>query len=407
MDYKILISLIGLIAIDVILIALLSWATIFIMEHNIKERIQYALNKLLEGIRNIPWWHYWRKSKALCYILLWMSVFVLVFLGIMYVHWQDPFTEGSTSKQLSYWVYIWNFLSNNSLLVSLIASFIGLFLVYVALQPRLSISDKLVLSNNGLLRVGIINRHLFAKLIDIQVEMAFIRRDKQSHDERTHVIPMNRSDISVIYGLRNGISESTYIVHTESGFVWNKKYDAIRCRVIATNSISNLKRVFEKRYFEDQVVRGSFIAGQIVEEKYLYPLRDSKKWNSEIKLRCEKLWQLSDSIHAAIEPIRLNDSKVNEILVEIDNSLMYLHAEEMKRLFPSFIKNEDTINEIVKDLNALNSFYIDIKNLNPQHKEERKQIFERINKYFTYLTDEMDRDIKGLYKTQKKSITTK
>ncbi len=397
-----LISLAVLVVCDIMLIAFLSWITIFIMEHNIHERIQRAIRKLLKVILNLQWGHYWRKIKALSFILLWVLIFVLVFFGIMYVHWQNPVIDECMSKQISYWVYVWNFLSNNSLLVSLIASFIGLFLVFVALQPRLSLSDKLVLSNNGLLRVGITNCHLFAKLIDIQVEMVFIRWDKQAHDERTHVIPMNRSEISVIYGLCRGISQSNYIVHTESGFVWNEKYDAIRCRVIATNSISNLKCVFEKRYSGAQVVRGAFVAGQIVEEKYRYPLRDSKIWNSEIKLRCEKLWQLSDSIHSVVRPIRLTNEEVVEILEKIDRSLIFLQDEEMKKLFPSFVKNADTINEITKKLGELLVFYTGTKNLNPQHKEARKQICEKINKYFTYLADEVNRDIYDLYKAQRK-----
>lgn len=384
---------------DVLFIALVCWVGILVMESSIKGKIRQLPQIIWNFIRRIRRSYGWLKTKSLFPILGWLLLFALLFFGFMYIHWQSQSTKCS-QPIINYWSYVWQFLTNNSVLVSIIASFIGLYLVFVALRPRLSFSDKMVLSNNGLLRVCISNRMFFAKLTDIQIEMAFIRWDEKSKDERTCIIPMNRSDISVIYGLRKGSSKSNYIVHSDTGFVWNPKYDAIRCRVIATHGISNIKRVFEERYSSDKIIRGAFVKGQPIKEQYLYPMSNSNVWNDDIKERCEKLWGLSDNVRLAIMPIALSPDKIKNANEAIEKSLVCLQNEDLKRLFPCFAKNTDTIYVVTINLMALQIFYKNVANLNPHNKELRNQRIEIVNKYMTYLADDMNKDIQSFYEEQ-------
>lgn len=415
-----------LIVVDFVLIIGVCFAAVAFIESEFVKRIQHKWNKLIDAfwsivcriknalrkgidntikelqkivydIKQSEWFDsFIRKSIAIGYFLIIAVVICAIFLFIMFLHWHYPAGIEDTNCQHTFGLFIWDFLTNNSLFISLLASFIGLYIVFYALRPRYSISDKLVQSNNGILRVQITNKFLFTKLTDIHVEMVFIKWNKQLQGDRTWDIPMNKTEVSVIHGLHKGKSKSAYIVHSESGFVWNDNYDAIRCRVIATHGISGIKRIEEKRFTKEQIIKGTFVGRQLVKEEYRYPMPNSPKWSEDIEKRCATLWKIADSVRKAITPIKIDAVNLRTIYNAIDN-VNLLKEESIKALFPSIDNNEDTIENLLQLLDELDDFYFYKTNLNPTNKETRLSLFEKINKNITFLADQMAKDIEDYY----------
>lgn len=384
------------------------WSIVYQIKAALRKGINYTIKELQiiqdEIKRSEVWDSFKRYFFSWLYFITIAVIIIGIFAVIVLIHKENLPKTYNSSDEYTYWTYLWYFLTNNSLAVSLIASFVGLFLIFIALRPRLSISDKLVQANNGLLRVAITNKYLFMKLVDIQVEMDFMRWDDRLFGYRTRSIPMNKSNISVIYGLFGGSSKSCYIVHSKSGFVWNKDYDEIRCRVSATNRVSGLKHVFEKRYTKNQIQRGAFVGRQFIAEEYRYEMPDSKIWSIDIETRCHKLWNLSETILSTIVPIKLIQEDMDAVKKGINTSKQLLEDNELRTLFPCLGKNADTIQELISQLGKLDTFYTDSQNLNPANKKKRNESFDSINKYHTYLAACMTKDIEDYYIEQKNKI---
>lgn len=382
------------------------WSIVYRVKMAVRKGIRFTLQELqniLDDIKRSELWDSFKRySSALIYRIFWLSLIGGFFAVVIFAHWKYPATTASNIVSVSYLTYMWEFVTENSIMISIIATFIGIFLVGFALRPRFSISDNLVQTTNGLLRVQITNGFSLINLVDVKVEMAFIRWDEETQSERTEPMTMNRSTISVIYGLYKGVSRSSYTIHTESGFVWNDKYTGIRCRVIATHSISGIKRIKEKRFNEKQIIHGAFVGRRIIEDKNRYCLPGNRIWGDDLQHRSDIIFELSKTVLCSIKPVLVEDVDKDSINTAIDE-VKHLYDADIKELFRCIDKNQDTISALTKGLEALKKFYEEKTNLNPENKKMRKEIFDVINKNLTYLTDQMAKDIEQVYTEQLKA----
>ena len=333
--------------------------------------------------------------------MLIISAFViaLIFVVIIGVHYcaQEPKFEGVNDVC----TYIEHFILDNAPVVGIISGFVGIIAAFWCFRPQFDISNTLIWTNTNRLQVSVSNNFFFSKLTDISIEMDFIREERDGRDIRTKKIEMNKDDVSILYGCLAGIGKSsTYLFHSASGFVWNDKYDKIRCRVTAVHHMSGIKRIKEAFFTQDQLKRGKLQDGQFISQVNMYTLPGQETCAPEIESMCHKLQAVCEEISYAVIPVDF--SKKAEIIERIDISLKTtstLEYEELQTMFPCLKNNADTIEHLATKLAELQNFYKTKKNLNPENKAKRKELIDDISKYIVFLGDQMNRDIDAKYKS--------
>lgn len=303
---------------------------------------------------------------------------------------------------VSYWRYLWNFILDNAPLIGTLTGFLGIFAAFWFLGANFGISPELVWTNTNRLKVSVHNNFFWVKLTDVMVEMDFIREERDGKDIKTKKIEMNKSGVTLLYGrLAGRYYSSRYTFHSTKGFVWEEKYDKIRCRVTASHGISGIRRTEECFYTKEQVRRGVFCDGKFIPQVRMYPTSTSEFWPPEVGRMCNSLQRISESVDTALELVEL--SKKDEMVARVAkarDTIKQLHTEAYWRVFPSLQNNEDTLQTMSDDLFLLEYFYKTHMNLNPEHKQERKELIDRICEYMVFLGDQMDNDIKNRYKLE-------
>lgn len=330
-------------------------------------------------------------------ILGWIMLFGLVTLGIAFIH---SLFNVPDHGDVSYWIYLWDFLLDNAPLIGTLTGFLGIFFGFLFLGAQFKISPELVWTNTNRIQVAVQNRFFCTDITDITIEMDFLREERNGRDVITQKIEMNKESITLLRGRLYGSAKCNYIFHSQNGFVWNDQYTKIRCRVSAQNGISGIKRIKEQIFTREQLKRGKFVDGEFVPQNLMYPTKTSEYWSPEIGRMCDTLQRISESIVSAIEPISIFNS--DEMVSRIDNAkeqVTRLQSNYLQTTFASLQNNTDTIKILINELEELKKFYQNTKNLNPANKEKRKVLLDRICKYVVFLGDQMNRDIDKKYKS--------
>lgn len=304
-----------------------------------------------------------------------IAVICIIVIGYHYCA-QEPKFEGVNDVC----TYIEHFVLTNAPIVGIISGFVGIIAAFWFLRPRFHMTKALALSNSNQLKVQICNDLYFTSLTDIKVELDFVRYINDGKDARTKRISINKDDLTIIYGRLKGTDKCYYTVHTEGGFVWNKKYEYIRCRVAATNNITGVASVEESWFKEENMNYGAFNDDQFVNHSQLPVARDFRN--------------ILKKIYLAVEPIK--DIDYEERIECVSNALKQMEdfeTEEFQQIYPSLKCNIDVANLIKIELQKLLLFYTNRRRLNPKNAEERKQTIDIIIKNAIYLAEQMENDI--------------
>ena len=328
----------------------------------------------------------------------WGTVAIGIVVGVVLVH-RCGNVNPTVEDAHRWYEYLWKFILNNAPLVGIISSFIGIVVAWWLLHARFHITPTLALSNANSLKVQVCNDQYLAALTDIRVELDFIRYINNGKDARTRNIETNRKDLTIIHSRLKGVTKCYYTIHTEGGFVWDSKYEYIRCRVAATNSITGVSRVNEYLLKEADIQYGVFKDDRFVPQSELYPAGDSKLWDGNIKQMNMCLHAMFESIFLAIEPVKTIDKDVmvartKKAMVQIDR----MCAEEMTNMFPSLKDEQETIEQLKYAIKKIDEFYNSGKKLNPTNQMRRDRWSEVCRKNAVYLAKQMDKDIDNQYK---------
>lgn len=334
-------------------------------------------------IKNIAKYFQQNYIAVLSFIgMLLISAVVIVFICVFVIGYhycaQEPKFDGVNDVC----TYIEHFVLANAPIVGIISGFVGIVAAFWFLRPRFHITKALALSNSNQLKVQICNDLYFTPLTDIKVELDFVRYINDGKDARTKRISINKDDLTVIYGRLKGTDKCYYTIHTEGGFIWNKKYEYIRCRVAATNNITGVASVEESWFKAKDMQYGVFDGDQFEDHTELSVARDFR--------------DILKNIYFAAEPIKDIDYEeriecVNNALTQIED----FETEEIKQIYPSLACNIDVVNIIKEELQKLHLFYKNKKRLNPTNSEERQQMLDKIKANTIYLAEQMDTDLKN------------
>lgn len=319
-----------------------------------------------------------------------IGVFIVIglFLLVCYVHqWQDI---PSASKGATYGRYVIEFMLNNSLFIEILGGLLGIFVAFLLLQARFHITPILALSNTNQLKVQICNDMTYTSLTDIKVELDFIRETRGGKDRRTKRIPINKNEITIIGGRKKGSAGCFYTVHTEPGFVWNDKYDKIRCRVSATNGITGIARVNEYYVEQKDVQYGVFGEAEFVKQDKCYADEGSELWNGETKTKVLYIqYFVNDLLRAAETTDKITNEQMLHRILRAKWQVDRLGGEQMQSIFPLLKEEEKIIYHLKRRLTMLEQVYKG-KKITPLNELRRNYCAQVCNQYIIYLAKQMD-----------------
>lgn len=325
---------------------------------------------------------------------------------VVWVHYSiSPQSGAEITHKLAYTTCLYTFISNHPFSIGVASGLLGVFAAFWLLGARFTISPELVVNENNKLLVQVRNDFFMFKVIDMTIEMDFIRYERGGKDVRTQRIKLNKSNLSVLYGRCYGPSKCHYTFHTADPFIWNSKYDEIRCRVTGLMEISNIKRIKEVFYTPQQLKPGDFVDGKYVAQKCLYSTRTSQIWSKEIESMCKYVRNSNESVSRAIEYSSLADRQ--QILVDIDTAyeqVKILQTSELKELFPCLEENQDAVRTLLDELLKLRGLWTIVHNMNPTNSKLLEEIGKNIREYCFYLSKQLNSDISRAYKKEKKAL---
>lgn len=142
----------------------------------------------------------------------------------------------------------------SSFLISLTATFVGIFLIYGIAHPRLYIKDNFEVGRDDVLRIHVVNKSLF-KAYNLKANLDFCRNDEKGN-VYIQTIELNRDTVGFINN-RFGDDPRAIAFKSRGSFSWTgakARYDRIRFRIVATHQISNVIREVEKECKKENII---------------------------------------------------------------------------------------------------------------------------------------------------------
>lgn len=176
--------------------------------------------------------------------LLALLVIAVSFISLIYLTPQDETITTRCDTVISF-------------CASLLATIVGIFLVFWVLHPHISLPDQLVVDKSDKkdprLKVTIENIGLF-KIYQVDAFFDYIRYDAASNDYKTMRIDIQKPTVSVIFNRLAIHSKKVYTFKSEQAFKnWDDTYSMIRCRIVAVHGVSNMTKEFERTYTKAEI----------------------------------------------------------------------------------------------------------------------------------------------------------
>ena len=228
----------------ILLIAIISWITILIIEH--KKRTQCCRSYICRLIRVL---NANLKRDVLPCVIIIVSIIGVIIWGVyiadeIHPHWV-------------LWHSIEKFFKAHSVVASVTGTFIGLILIFIFLRPRLHIDDMstyILQHGKPALRVQAYNMGFF-DVLNVTVQLHWYR-DPEENKRKSKKIDLFRPTTPIIKGYYTGEKTNSYACHVRHHYMgWTEDYEGLRCRVIATHSLSGITRVYERFFTREEVDR--------------------------------------------------------------------------------------------------------------------------------------------------------
>ena len=279
-----------------------------------------------------------------------------------------------------------------TLLLNIVGAFAALYLTYWLLKPKFEIDSTIVQTLDNKLWVCVHNRSRITKLYNLKLEISYYLYREQFMDYDYKNIDIEADNIITMLYSKSQIEkikqkDSFYVFHSRYAFLPSDRYTGIRCRISATNVISNIVDIkdeyipFINEKGENNIKWGEFIGDQFMSLNQLYPQEEHD--------RIHKIIEFNNIISKILVKAN-NRQKVNKQNWEEANKIMAEFQNDYIRIFPNLIKMQTTIDEFYKKLNLLYLLITDKEIMTPANRDTQQKLliyltrsFEDISKYMS------------------------
>ena len=274
--------------------------------------------------------------------------------------------------------------SFSSLMINVVGAFAALFITYIMLKPKFSINTISAHSLNNQIHIVVLNKSWFAKLFAVHVELSYQAMSPLVDDEVLSPIELDsEANVSV---LANKLSEDGvnkyFVFHTPECFY--KQWKKLKCRVSATNTISNVVDIKDFYIEYDNVRWGEYIGDSFYSVDDLYLPAEHYK--------VSRLITFNELVSKILRP---RSSMTNEALIVFDNVTKLLDD------FPkNYINEFPCLQEIPECIADMKAHFIELKkilqecaSIRPVKIKKRDLLLRQISKELYSISYKMEKSI--------------
>ena len=358
----------GCVALIIILLCLILHCVILLT----KSFVQFIINKRrkLSGVLN--------QYKAKIF-----GTFIIIGITIIITCYHFHYINSNTFCE-----------SFSNLLMNIAGAYIALYLTYLLLKPKIEICLPIAQTLDNKLWICVKNKSPFTKLYNIKIELAYYRYIERYHDyDYLNVDMEENSTITMLYPRQQHenikLKDSFYVFHTQSAFV--KRYDGIRCRISATNVVSNIIDIKDKyiaykdSHGSETIIRGEYIGNKFYSIDKLYELEEIH--------RIDAIVSFNEIISRVLIPTN-NISRLSTHNWEIAHIESEKLLNEYCNLFPSLENITPTIQEFQINLNEFYELITSKKILTPNDRERQFILLKYLKRALSDISNYMSKHLK-------------
>lgn len=285
----------------------------------------------------------------------------------------------------------WNYWSQAcSLFINVAGAFIALCLIYLLLRPQFEINPIVARSLNNHISVMAKNKSPFAKLYSTKVELFYCGKSTQVNDEVLDRIPLDSdSQVTLISHKFSRDSQYNRYYIFQSANCFYKQWAQLKCRISATNTISNIVDIQDIYIAYDSVQWGEYMGDTFYEVDQLYAYRERQ--------RVRKLITFNETISPVLRSRSkkiLGGDNIYNTAITFLNTLKREYND-----FPCLKEVELVIEDMKTHITKLQNLLM--QDLRPIHEERRDTLLHKIDKELKCISTHMEKSL------ERKSLTIK
>lgn len=286
-----------------------------------------------------------------------------------------------------------------SLFVSILGAFMALVLTYLLLRPQFEISPIGVQTLNNRVMFVVKNKSLCAKLYNIKAELDYVRYNDQRNDIELIPIDLDSDNSISILSANNNEANSLYVFHTKEAFVRDERYNQVRLRVSATNTISNIFDAKDRMFYYSAIntldSRIDDIRWGTLDRDIFVPIEII--YNEQQKNRAKRIILFNEYVMRIFVPRRDKETFIKE------QAIWDAAEEQLKSLKPGaeLYKSYTRLRDILPTINSINADFVKLKNIYTKNSTLTHRSVDKRDE----LVKKMKRDIVLITRYMQASLT--
>lgn len=278
-------------------------------------------------------------------------------------------------------------LNSIELVINVIGAFLALVLTYALLKPNFELSQIIARSLNNRIWILVQNNSLIAKLYSLHVELFYCGKYSKVNDEALSEITLDSNSIVTLLSNRLGSNMGQqynrfFVFHSTNCYY--KWLNQVKCRISATNTISNIVDIKDFYISADDVRWGEYIGNKFYSVLDLYQDTEQE--------RVKKLIAFNETICKVLRPRKKLSKNDHEIFCNA-NKLLADSFKEYCDVFTCLNSCSKIVDDMAMHIFKLYKLLQEDIILRPVKKAYRDSLLIKINQELYCISSEMEKSL--------------
>lgn len=314
----------------------------------------------------------WALTSCMNYIRSHILVGIMIVSGLLIILYHSYYQDSNTICE-----------SISSLLMNVLGAFVALYLIYIFLKPKFKIDQTIAQGLDNRIWICVCNKSSVSKLYNLKLELSYYRfiESEQDYDYLPIEVEKDNTITMLYHNWQNEMikqKDSFYVFHSLNTFIRDDRYDGIRCRVSATNVISNVVEIKDEYVtYKDakgvtKIKYGEFVGDKFKSIKEIYSPEESD--------RIKKIIEFSNTMSNILISTN-NKQRIDAQNWESAKLMLDKLKSDYKNLFSELSKVQSTIDGFDKKLKEFNVLITAKDIMTPEDRDCQRTLLNDMNRY--------------------------
>ena len=332
----------------------------------------YILYKVKARLLQV--WSRIKRALISCmnYIRSHILVGIMIVSGLLIILYHSYYQDSNTICE-----------SISSLLLNVAGAFVALYLIYLFLKPKFEVDQTIAQGLDNRIWICVRNKSSVSKLYNLKLELSYYRFIDSEQDYDYLPIEVEEDNtITMLYSNWQNEKikqkDSFYVFHSQNAFIRDNRYDGIRCRVSATNVISNVVEIKDEYVpYKDEkgvakIKYGEFVGNKFISIEEIYSPEDSD--------RIKKIIDFSNTMSNILISTN-NKQRIDAQNWEIAKRMLVKLKSEYKDFFSELPRVQSTIDGFDKKLKEFYELITAKDIMTPEDRDCQRTLLNEMNRY--------------------------